>query len=110
MKKIKFALIGAAMAFAALVGGKGAAEAATMSPAPAAAITQIDVGGSAIVKVDYYDRGYCYRHPWRCRHHRYGYRYGYGGYPHCRRWRWECANRWGWNTHRFYRCLRYHGC
>lgn len=94
------------MALAALVGGKGSAEAATMSPVPSAAIAQTATDASGLVQqVHYYRGGFCYRHPynWRCR----GY---HGGYRHCRRWRWECANRWGWHTPRFYRCLRYHGC
>jgi hypothetical protein len=32
----------------------------------------------------------------------------YRGY--CFRWRNICADRWGWGTWRFYRCLRIHGC
>lgn len=32
------------------------------------------------------------------------------GYRHCRRWRHECAHRWGWGTWRFQRCMRRHGC
>jgi hypothetical protein len=37
--------------------------------------------------------------------------WGYGyGYRHCRYWRHECANRWGWRTPRFFRCLARHGC
>jgi len=28
----------------------------------------------------------------------------------CRAWRHECADRWGWGTWRFRRCLIRHGC
>jgi hypothetical protein len=28
----------------------------------------------------------------------------------CRAWRHECADRWGWGTNRYYRCLWRHGC
>jgi hypothetical protein len=28
----------------------------------------------------------------------------------CRFWRHECADRWGWRTRMFYRCLWGHGC
>jgi hypothetical protein len=28
----------------------------------------------------------------------------------CRAWRRECADRWGWRTERFHRCLARHGC
>ncbi len=104
MKKIKFALIGAAMALMALATGKSA-EAATMSPVPASTISQLIKGEGGIVqKTTYYRHGYCYRHPWRCRAHRVRV------HSYCRRWRWECANRWGWHTRGFYRCERRHGC
>jgi hypothetical protein len=28
----------------------------------------------------------------------------------CRRWREECGSRWGFRSHRYYRCLERHGC
>ncbi len=28
----------------------------------------------------------------------------------CRAWRLECAERWGWRTPRFFRCMARHGC
>jgi hypothetical protein len=28
----------------------------------------------------------------------------------CRAWRHECADRWGWRTARWHRCLARHGC
>jgi hypothetical protein len=31
-------------------------------------------------------------------------------YPYCRRWHWRCAERWGWHTRRFHKCLWRHGC
>lgn len=42
--------------------------------------------------------GYWHRHRWG------------GGWGYCRRWRHECADRWGWGTWQFRRCLRRHGC
>lgn len=29
---------------------------------------------------------------------------------YCRRWRHECADRWGWRTRGYFRCLARHGC
>jgi hypothetical protein len=29
---------------------------------------------------------------------------------YCRRWRHECADRWGWRTRNYFRCLARHGC
>lgn len=34
----------------------------------------------------------------------------YWGGRSCRYWRRECADRWGWNTRNYYRCLRRHDC
>ena len=53
-----------------------------------------------------------HRHHRHHHHHRFR-RFGggvviYGGY--CSTWRYECAARWGWHTHGYYRCLRRHGC
>ena len=31
-------------------------------------------------------------------------------YGRCRFWHRECADRWGWRTHRYFRCLARHGC
>jgi hypothetical protein len=42
------------------------------------------------------------------RHHGY-WRPGFGG-GYCWRWRHICADRWGWGSGRFYRCLAIHGC
>jgi hypothetical protein len=28
----------------------------------------------------------------------------------CRYWRHECADRYGWGSRRYYRCLRFNGC
>ena len=36
--------------------------------------------------------------------------YGNRRYGYCRSWRHECAERWGWGTWRFNRCLARHGC
>jgi hypothetical protein len=32
------------------------------------------------------------------------------GWGHCRRWRNECAERWGWGTRHFRWCVQRHGC
>lgn len=34
----------------------------------------------------------------------------WGEWRYCRYWRRQCAERWGWGTRRFYRCLERHGC
>ena len=31
-------------------------------------------------------------------------------YRGCRFWHRECAARWGWRSHRYFRCLARHGC
>ena len=31
-------------------------------------------------------------------------------FRHCRYWHRECAERWGWRTRMYYRCLARHGC
>jgi|CXWK01.1.fsa_nt_gi hypothetical protein len=46
--------------------------------------------------------------PYFHRHH--GFRFGNHRWNRCRAWRHECADRWGWGTWRFQRCLRRHGC
>jgi hypothetical protein len=40
---------------------------------------------------------------------RHYWRPGIGG-GYCWRWRHICADRWGWGSGRFYRCLAIHGC
>ena len=53
--------------------------------APAMPQTRIlDVDGGALVQKAQYGRG--------------------------RFWHRECADRWGWRTHRYFRCLARHGC
>lgn len=39
-----------------------------------------------------------------------GYVAGYGGGGYCSTWREECADRWGWRTRGYYRCMYRHGC
>jgi hypothetical protein len=36
--------------------------------------------------------------------------YGYRRHNSCHFWRNECADRWGWGTWRYRRCVRNHGC
>lgn len=36
--------------------------------------------------------------------------YGYRVHNSCRYWRHECAERWGWGSRQFYRCVWRHGC
>lgn len=57
-----------------------------MVEATAAPMTKIDglSSGSVVEKVQYHN--------------------------YCRRWRHECASRWGWGTWRYHRCLKFHGC
>jgi len=84
MAKSKIALTAAAIGFAALLGGLAPAEASPMSASPLALLSQQSSAESgSLQKV----------------HYRY-----------CRRWRHECADRWGWRTGRYFRCLARHGC
>ena len=45
-------------------------------------------------------------------HHRRHHRFVYlsAGPSRCSIWRHRCANRWGWRTRAYYRCLWRHGC
>lgn len=85
MARTRMALTVAAIGVAALLGGGHTpAEAAPMSPSPLAMLAQqVTIDGAETVH--------------------YPYRY-------CRRWRVRCANRYGWHTPRFRRCLRRHAC
>jgi hypothetical protein len=52
-----------------------------------------------------------HRHRHRLRLFRSGLVIGLiGAYGYCSAWRGECADRHGWRTRRFYRCLWRHGC
>lgn len=86
MTKIRMALTAVvAVGLAALAAGQVPADAASaqMTPLPSIAHAAPADGG-LLLKIDYDD--------------------------HCRRWRHECADRWGWRTHRFFICLRRHDC
>jgi hypothetical protein len=50
--------------------------------------------------------GHWHHRHWRHRHLHF-YSYAYGG---CFYWRNECAERWGYHTRQYYRCLWRHGC
>jgi hypothetical protein len=98
MKTIKMAL--AVIGFAALIGGPASAQTV---PAP---MTPLATGG-LLQLVDSHDE-FCYRHPyhWSCRREREERHEE----RHCRRWGNECAERWGWYTPQYRRCMRIHGC
>ncbi|WP_295558640.1 hypothetical protein [uncultured Hyphomicrobium sp.] len=62
----------------------------------------------------HFHRHHHHHHHWRHRHFR-PYLYGYGGgysygYGRCTRVRHICADRWGWRTRQFYRCVYNRGC
>ena len=103
MRNVRMAFAIAAVGFAVLFGGRAPVQAAPLSATPLASVSQLadQTGSGAMQKVDWRSE-YCWRHPgnWRC-HERHNY---------CGRWRHECADRWGWNTWRFRRCLRWHEC
>ena len=72
--------------------------AATTPAAAAPVVPEISPSQSQVELAGYWrDRGWGH-HRWR------------GGWGYCRGWRHECANRWGWGTWRFRRCLARHGC
>jgi hypothetical protein len=75
-----FVVLSGLAAAAALV--PSAAVAGSLSPVAA----QITDQPTALKQVQYWDVG------------------------RCRAWRRECAERWGWRTGRWYRCLARHGC
>jgi hypothetical protein len=73
MKKLLFALVmlmTGAFAFAA------GSPASAMTAGAVTGVSDIVKPGGAIQTVDYWDRHYCYEHPWRCRN-RYYYRRHY---------------------------------
>ena len=110
MQKIRMALAAAAIGFTTMVSGLAPVEAAGLSAAPLASVSQI--GGGLVQTVDWRD-GFCWRHPgnWRCRHyHHYRHYRHYGQYGYCARSRSACAERWGWHTYRYRVCLRRHNC
>jgi hypothetical protein len=84
MMSIKIAFAAAALAFAALLQAGTPARAASISLKSLSAIAgPTSAQHSTIQKI---------------------------AYRNCRRWRQECVGRWGWHTHRYRRCMRYHGC
>ncbi len=48
--------------------------------------------------------------PYFHRHHGIHLGFRHHRWNRCRAWRHECADRWGWGTWRFQRCLARHGC
>lgn len=89
------ALAGAALFF-------GMAAAATPSFAGPVAPGLSHGNGNVITVADWDGP----RGDWRWRHRRWEGR----RFNRCRGWRHECADRWGWGTWRFERCLARHGC
>jgi hypothetical protein len=74
--------------------------------------TSANGDGSLVLQVGF--RHHHHHHHHHHRFHRFGtgvviYGAGYG-YGYCPAWRHECAARWGWATHGFYRCLWRHAC
>ena len=76
----KLSLAAGLVLAAATLAPIGASAAASQSPL--SGVTAAD--GSLVQKAQYYGR--------------------------CRAWRHECAARWGWRTHRYFRCVERHGC
>ena len=68
----------------------GLAVAAALAPSPVSAGSQSPFGGpqspAAVQQMQWWD------------------------FDRCRGWRRECAERWGWRTERWHRCLARHGC
>ena len=72
--------------------------AAALTPASAAPVMPNMSHASAADMTKVHWTGYWHKHRWG------------GGFGYCRAWRHECADRWGWGTWQFRRCLRRHGC
>jgi hypothetical protein len=82
---------------------------ATPPAATAAALPQsrpaIDTDVSSMVQQVHHRRHHRF-----VRFHRHRFVYLSAGPSHCSIWRHRCANRWGWRTRAYYRCLWRHGC
>ncbi len=85
MQKPRMTLALVAISFAAIAGSGASTEAAPPAAQPPSSIQLINQMDEGVQNVHY-------------------------GRRYCRRWRWRCADRWGWHTRRFYRCLWRHGC
>lgn len=95
--RIASALAGAAILF-------GMAAAATPSLA-GPAVPNIPAANNLVTTVADWDGP---RRDWGWRQRRY--RWEGRRFRRCRGWRHECADRWGWGTWRFDRCMARHGC
>jgi len=115
---MKFILtLTAATLFSALLaaGGAQAAPAGPQSPMPAAQASTL----MQPVHYRHYAPGWRYAY-WHRPHYAgfygfpyYDYSYSYYRpvyYNGCRAWARECADRWGWRTWRWGRCMRAHAC
>ena len=78
--------------------------------ASAAPLPQTNVSESAtLIQTVAHRRHTSHRGHFRRHHHR-GVRIYVVGGGSCYRWRHVCANRYGWHTRGYYRCVRRHGC
>lgn len=115
MKRIKLLMASLAMGFTVLTFGQAPAQAAAIPATPLAAATQQAADKQTQITPAQYRDGWCYRNPWHWRCRGYGRRHyrrhhddHYSG-RRCRyKWNQICANRWGWGTRRFNRCVRRH--
>jgi hypothetical protein len=92
----KLALAAGLVAFGMLATPPAATAAALPQSRPA-----VDVDASVVQQV---------HHRRHHRFHRHRFVYLSAGPSYCSVWRHRCANRWGWRTRAYFRCVRRHGC
>jgi hypothetical protein len=97
----KMSLLGGALAAVALLAPGASSAAAPTTVAPSIEVTLVQPAQWWRWRRDDDDRD----RYWRYRDWRYD---GYG--RRCRYVRHECAERWGWGTWEYRRCVRRHGC
>lgn len=97
MKKV-LQVVAAALAVAALIGPQVAA--AKPMPHP----VRVEGMGGMVKVMKPHHHHHHHHHRWRS----FGY-YSYG-YDQCGRVERSCGYKYGWESHRFYRCVRRNGC
>jgi hypothetical protein len=83
-------------------------HATSVAAMPQTRLPAAEVADTSLVQqAKHYRHYYRYRYA-RLHRHRFVYLGAGGGY--CSAWRYNCAARWGWRSHRYFRCVWAHGC
>ena len=97
----KLSLAAGLVAFGMLATPPAASAAAFPQSRPA-----VDADTSVVQQVGHRRHHRFHRH----RFHRHRFVYFGAGPSYCSVWRLRCANRWGWRTRAYFRCVWRHGC